>query len=269
MQFLESLTPDENDQNIYGTKCDLIWNNTCNLTYNSEISAFDDFPYDRPLDEQDYTFIRKNDDLKINENSSSLKEETINSIYNSPNDHFPIYLNIKDENIKQNLQFSRMFNNIVFDPKTMIFIPSKIFNKKSYTFTEICEEHFQGRSSKKLRFEYKLWNALQITKVYPSLYIFVGVVWLNDKVIKVHRHYFGNLLKLKRPTSALFTSQGSCPSHGFLELSINELKKDYGIEALPNDFSNCRYFYRPDGTFSSNSTENDVLSCKWIRPPNQ
>ena len=163
----------------------------------------------------------------------------------------------------------KMFSKIKFDPKTMIFIPSKIFNRKSYTFSEICEEHFQGRSSKKLRFEYKLWNALQITKVYPSLYVFVGVMWLNDKVIKVHRHYFGNLLKLKRPTSALFNSQGSFPSHGFLELSVDELKREHGIEAQPDDSSFCRYFYHPNGTFSSNSTEDEVLNCRWIRPPGQ
>ena len=116
--------------------------------------------------------------------------------------------------------------------------------------------YFPKRSSKKLRFEHKLWNALALTKRYPELADVIGIVWETSTVIRVDKTAFGSLLGLTKPTAALFNPQGSFRSHGFSE--VLEPGKANDPEAT------ARYFVHDSGTFTKYSTADAMLKlCKW------
>jgi hypothetical protein len=150
-------------------------------------------------------------------------------------------------------------------PKKLRLFPSDRWTKKSYTFGEMVAEHFKQKSNASFRFEHKLWNALQMTIEYPDLYVVVGVKWLNGHVIQVNRVVFGNLLGLRKPTSALFNNQGAFPSHGFVELSLDQVTEQCQVRVLPNESNECRFFVRLDRKFRPDSTEAEVCACRWVQ----
>lgn len=161
-------------------------------------------------------------------------------------------------------EISRFFRSIVFQVKNYNFFPARAWKNESVTFLDMRADHFDGKGKKRARFEYKLWNALQITRQSPDLYRYVGVIWLSERVIQVNRRLFGDLLRLEKCTSALFNAQGSLPTHGFHELSIKDIQV-IGIRTY-DDPKDCRFFYRPDGLFRFGSNENDIKGCKYTKP---
>jgi hypothetical protein len=82
------------------------------------------------------------------------------------------------------------------------------------------------------RFLHKLFNALKISEVRPSLYPFVGVQWVTDTILKVDKARFARLLGTKCIDGALFHQQGNFPSHGFAELRIEEARAAIPRELL-------------------------------------
>lgn len=156
-------------------------------------------------------------------------------------------------------------DSMTFKVDEYMFVPKDIWKTEMVNFMDMCTTHFRGKSNKKVKFEHKLWNALQITKTQPMLYPLVGVIWLSDMVIQIDRTHFGALLCLGKSTSALFNSQGSFPTHGFVELSLQELDA-MDIRPYSNNYSDCRFFHRPDGLFCTSSTEKELSQCTYTKP---
>jgi hypothetical protein len=125
-------------------------------------------------------------------------------------------------------------------------------------------EFFRARSSRRIRFEHKLWNALALTKSDPALYPLVGVIWLTAKVIKVNRDVFGHFINVTRPAAALCSMQGSFATHGFQEISLREMAGVLSEEQISDiDESTVRLFVHTAALFTECSTDAQVLSCRY------
>ena len=153
-----------------------------------------------------------------------------------------------------------------FKTSEFTFLPASVWKRPQYTLQEMIAEHFKGKSCRRVRFEHKLWNALQLSEKHPELYFLVGVIWLNESVIQVNRLRFGKLLDLGKSTSALFSKQGSFPTHGFVELSYKQLQALGSAKVLPDSETDVRFFCRPDGRFKRGSTAEDIEFCRYIPP---
>lgn len=156
-----------------------------------------------------------------------------------------------------------------FSAKELNLYPKRAWTASTVTFIDMYTNHFQCKSNRKVKFEHKLWNALQLTSLRPDLYPLVGVIWLSDSIIQVNRISFGRLLGLEKSTSALFNVQGSFPTHGFDELTLDEVKQTTHVNSPSPDFSECRFFVRKDGLFSRFSPESDVSLCTYTKPSYQ
>lgn len=181
----------------------------------------------------------------------------------------------KEENMQLKSKYSSRSNekstkskidtkSISIDPNKLGFLPRDFWIRSNLiTLEQIKRDFFRARSSKSLRFEFKLWNALAITKRYPSLFKEIGVKWVAHVLIMVHRDVFGKLLNVSRPSAALFSSCGAFMTHGFIEVSLREAKQrlrmmsannralanpNYGIKGTfyQNQSGSNGYFYGPN-----------------------
>lgn len=144
----------------------------------------------------------------------------------------------------------------VIQPYELSMVPVEDWKPgQQVTLGSIIGTHFRARSTRRLRFEHKLWNGLCLTKHYPDLIDVIGVTWESKDIIRVDRVVFGSLLGLTRPTAALFNPQGSFQSHGFQEVNIDE---------SITEFQNVRFFRHRSGEFTRDSTREDLIRCKWI-----
>lgn len=149
--------------------------------------------------------------------------------------------------------------NLIIKPNELGFIPPERWeNVPTVEFSSLQSVYFPKRSSKKLRFEQKLWNALLLTQKYPSLKPVIGVEWITNDVIRVEVNTLAKLLGISKATSALCSPQGSFPSHGFVEI----VKQDGGSYMF-NNSENVRYYQHESGCFRSDSTQEDLDKCKW------
>ena len=156
-------------------------------------------------------------------------------------------------------QIPENYEQMQINPKQLHFIPESRWETDSpIDFKNLQANYFTKRSSKKLRFEHKLWNALLLTKTYPFLYHVVGVIWETNSIIKVDVNTFAKLLGISKATSALCSPQGSFPSHGFSELTRSELER-YNIRSTENE----RFYEHESGNFKSDSSPEELEKCKW------
>ena len=159
-------------------------------------------------------------------------------------------------------------NSEIIDPVALQFIPKSTWASWKPTSVQgLHDTYFSRKNSVSRRFEHKLWNALQITTRRPDLYPAVGVMWVSETIIQVNRVIFGKLLGLEKSTSALFNMQGSFPTHGFTELTLDEVRIVAGVKSTTSDFDECRFFVRKDGKFTRHSKEADVMACSYQKPP--
>lgn len=153
----------------------------------------------------------------------------------------------------------------VINPIQMGFLPIDYWRSSSVSLLEVFKNFFRARSTKRLRFEHKLWNALILTTTYPMLLPVIGVSWVTPTILKVHREIFGHLINITRPSAALFNTQGSFITHGFREVSTNEaisMKIPYNkIEDV--DESIIRLFIHINGEFTMNSPKEQIAGCRW------
>ena len=155
-------------------------------------------------------------------------------------------------------------SNIHINPFRLGFLPTEIADDKMISLSELMKTHFQTRSTKKIRFEHKLWNALCITKSNPIMFNVVGVMWITNTIMKVHRTVFANLLGITKPTAALFNIQGSFPSHGFVEVDINEARSQVDpFQLVDVDGIQIRLFKHEHLQFTSSSGIECLLNCRW------
>lgn len=172
-----------------------------------------------------------------------------------------IYLN-KPNDIYKTIENSAQF---IFDPVELNFIPAEYWSKRMVSLEDLKKTFFCAKSSKHLRFEFKLWNALQITKHYPFLFSEIGVKWVAKSFIMVHRDIFGNLLQVTRPSAALFSSCGMFMTHGFRELLLSEVRNKLDpLEVSQIDESIIRLFVHNEYDFNENSGVADIGKIKWF-----
>lgn len=66
------------------------------------------------------------------------------------------------------------------------------------------------------QFDFKLHNALCITKEYPKSYSFIGVIWVSECVFKVDSRVFGELIG--HDPKHLIQSGGLFDRHHFFQM---------------------------------------------------
>ena len=156
--------------------------------------------------------------------------------------------------------------DIIIDTNLLHLYPTDIWTTGRLTAKEIVEHYFQRRSSKKMPFHYKLYNALQITAHHPELIPIFGCQWVTTNIFKIYRVPFARLLGVGSINGALFNKQGSLPTHGFISIPPQSL---YGItpkllEDVDND--SVRLFRHTSIYFHTNATEQDLTKCRWKNP---
>ena len=157
----------------------------------------------------------------------------------------------------------------VIDTILLRLYPTDIWSSGRLTAKDIIEQYFQRRSSKKMPFHYKLYNALQITANHPELIPIFGCQWITMNIFKIYRVPFANLLGVGSINGALFNKQGSLPTHGFIAIPPASL---YGIDPrLIEDVDNdsVRLFKHTSMYFHTNATEQDLNKCRWKNPRGQ
>lgn len=153
------------------------------------------------------------------------------------------------------------------DPIALGLLPTEYWKSSCVPLLKVFTPFFPTRSTKKVRFEHKLWNALVLTRKYPDLLPIIGVSWVSQYIIKVNRVVFGNLLNVTRPSAALFNSQGLLLTHGFREVSKKEaIQSGVDLNLIDNvDESVIRLFTHTERFFGENSKKEDIAKCRWSK----
>lgn len=155
---------------------------------------------------------------------------------------------------------------IVINPKRLGFIPqcAWLSSNVRLTFGALVENFFRKRNSIHCKFPDKLYNALKLSEAFPEFRDHLGIQWVNDVVIRVHRNNFARLIGVKTVEGGLFHQQGNFPSHGFVELSFEEsdaISRACGFG--PCDLSVVRFVRHSCGLFTRYSQEITLEQCKW------
>lgn len=152
----------------------------------------------------------------------------------------------------------------VFSPQALGFLPSNYWINLDNTFGDLVTKFFQRKNNANCRFPHKLYNALAIVDANPDMYNYLGVRWVTDKLFKVDKLLFGRVLGISSIDGGLFHHQGNFPSHGFAEVSADELEQLKTQYSLPDvDMDRVRLMYHRAGMFHRGSDEDSVTRCKW------
>ncbi|OHT14047.1 hypothetical protein TRFO_43168 [Tritrichomonas foetus] len=156
--------------------------------------------------------------------------------------------------------------NICVNPLIFKFLPPGQWEDRHMCVSTLLKTHFQSLSTKKIRFEHKLWNALQLTSAFPELYQILGLSIVTPSLLKADRDKMGNSFALTKPNAALFNQQGAFPSHGFVEVTREDaLRKFRAHQYMITDVDEMKVrLYAPK---DNNMTLNDHLqNCHWNSP---
>lgn len=154
--------------------------------------------------------------------------------------------------------------NRYLNPLALDFLPPEKWKDEVIPLSVAIDDFFKARSTKSLRFEFKLWNALQITKLYPELFSEIGIAWISKSFLKVHRDIFGALINVTRPSAALFSSCGAFMTHGFKEITSQEALSEVKPEDLQDvDESLIRIFKHKDAGILRDSSVESINNCRW------
>ena len=166
-----------------------------------------------------------------------------------------------------NAEFEAVCNDpaIVFNPHTLGFIPSTFWPDKEFTFGELVRYFFQRKNNANSRFFHKLFNALKISEADPFYAVYLGVEWVNERVLKVDKKVFARLLSIKTIDGSLFHQQGNFPSHGFVEISPNDVDRamvsSQDLDGV--DYDKVRLLYHQPGIFMKGCGEEVLGKCRW------
>lgn len=137
-------------------------------------------------------------------------------------------------------------------PHKIGMVPYEFFKKygkdQSVSITTIVKEFFRSRMTKYTKFQYKLFDMLRLSLIYPKLGDLLGCSWINDKVFMIEKNAFACALGIRTIEGSLFHKQGNFPCHGFIDCT-------HTIFSQAND--GIRYFTHPN--FSCLMDEKDVF----------
>ena len=165
-------------------------------------------------------------------------------------------------------EYDHLFHTLI-NPFKLGFLPQDIAVDDDYTLDSLILSHFKSRSTRRVRVEHKLWNALCITKANPIMYKAVGIIWISSSIIKVNRTIFANLLGLAKPAAGLFYVQGIFPAHGFIELSTSQAEAEVDKSKLQDVDGNYVKLYKHQyDLFSIDSGVDELIEfcCNSPRP---
>ena len=215
--------------------------------------------------EQNYQIISNNRTDNENNNKENVPLKQVEYI-NTISQQQLMQINPNNSPIKTYFRHTiRSILDTYINPIELNFVPKEQWITNKITVRYVFENFFKARSTKNLRFEHKLWNALSLSKYRPDLIPYLGIFWLSKDLMKVNRDIFGALINVTKPAAALFNSQGSFLTHGFVEVS----KEEAMLSGIPLQFildvdeSIIRLFRHRSRFLTADSTKGDILCCRW------
>jgi hypothetical protein len=155
--------------------------------------------------------------------------------------------------------------SIQLNPRHLGFVPAHSWQGDDITFGDLVTDFFRKKSNAGNRFIHKLFNALKVVETDHKFAAVVGVQWVSEKVLRVHKRSFARLLGIKTIDGSLFHQQGNFPSHGFAELSAREARIDLPVEALIGvDGDEVRLLVHTPRVFVRQCPESAIDACKWV-----
>jgi len=98
------------------------------------------------------------------------------------------------------------------------FIPHSNWTKQIIPLSRLKKIYFQKRKGFARRFDYKLYNALLITKNNPPMFQIIGAMWVTNDIMKIHSEIFASLIGISTVQGGLFHKQGNFTRHGFVHI---------------------------------------------------
>lgn len=106
-------------------------------------------------------------------------------------------------------------NAPIIRPHELGFVPKSEWPPQVLTLWDLRQMYFTRRNGVGRRFDFKLYNALCITKMFPTAYSYIGAIWIGSNVMKIHSQTFAQLLGIHAVQGGLFHKQGNFSRHGF------------------------------------------------------
>jgi hypothetical protein len=153
--------------------------------------------------------------------------------------------------------------SLTFKPYELGFLP-KPWPQRKRTFGDLVSNFFTRKSSAHTRFLHKLVNALKMVEMDRHYFSLVGVAWVNDRVIKIDKLKFAQLIGVKSVDGSLFHKQGNFPSHGFVEVDFADARRTLRPEDLEGvDGDLVRLVMHESGAFTRGNMPDFDPRCKW------
>lgn len=151
-----------------------------------------------------------------------------------------------------------------FDPKALGFIPLSFWPETIAPFSSLVTDFFRKKNNPRCRFHYKLYNALKMTTAFPYITPVIGVEWISDYILLVHKNEFARLLGISTIEGCLFHKQGNFSAYGFVSPDPEEAIKVLGEEKYRNfDYVHGKLLVHKDRKFHRNCTESEIENCRW------
>jgi hypothetical protein len=160
-----------------------------------------------------------------------------------------------------------LYTSDVIDPVALHFLPENGWCQQTVSLQALRDDYFGRKNNVNRRFEYKLWNALHLTTVFPNMTKLVGVLWVTDSIVKVYKQAFAKLLNIAAIDGGLFHKQGNFARHGFVAVTDTEAREKVPPEHLLDvDFRDVVLITHTRGLFTLMSCEASIGSCRWDNP---
>jgi hypothetical protein len=160
-----------------------------------------------------------------------------------------------------------LYTSDVIDPVALHFLPENGWSRQIVSLHSLHDDYFGRKNNVNRRFEYKLWNALRLTTVFPNMTKLVGVVWVTESIIKVYKQTFAKLLNIAAIDGGLFHKQGNFTRHGFVILTHEEARERVPPEHVVDvDFRDVLLITHGRALFTALAGEASISSCRWENP---
>lgn len=164
----------------------------------------------------------------------------------------------------RSFDFGIIQNDAIINPVALGLAPKEYWvqYKDGISLSRFVVDFLRRRMTKTTKFEYKLFNILRITLVYPHLTYIFGAEWITDKVFRIHKQRFADALDIKNVAGVLFHRQGNFPCHGFREIFFDK-NNELTEECVGAYKAKGGYCYMTHNYFSANMSEKLLQRIKY------